>query len=766
MRDDTWIASTEVVEVSGRLALGGMEVPADEVSLSRSVPSNLPSQVAVGGYTASTGSAKVLPSVEVAENTPTPWGSNTPHPGDPASVSVISGGHEVPVFTGAVDSASGMASETSIDLKLVDASDRLNRAVSLPPLSRIMPPPTTDGSATPMHVGLVGSYLVDRVLRQCGFYATPPMGERCVLSVPLTGSTLPERGRITKSRRDSTWVEQPYFSNAWHSPLGSQLYAEYEPELEGRHDSGDLSRPMEIVFSAGNTQKDSCRVETVWGNGAAIAVGLTSAKSITVQFTYPTEPGVRKQVFSATTAQLGSWRHVSMRVEPNGDRTCYITVRTNYGKELRSPRLALPWWTEHQPMQKVTIDLRENVLGGVQILFPAKPSRLESYAPTANLTSAPELSSLWGSPAIIQEPAIDLLAKWSEAECAAFWLDESGVLQWRNRVAFTNGQVVWEGDSTNDLLDLSWSHDVQGAANAAVVEYKDVAIQRSNKSRMKVWEGSGQTMEPGDVMEDIVSPPADEVWIKVDGTPQVLQADWSQKAFNKAYGSWVGFTPYDSDGEPAPGGPDVGYTYDVKFLDSQTWKITQRWDGKVPAGINHIRMQAPGEESLVKPQWQGQNLPLLRAQMRLKMSDVKFTADVGGPSTSPDLSHDAGWWVQTEAQARSLAYWLAQRMASPLPVVDGVDIVPNPRLQLGDKIRVRDTHRTGLLVTGVVTEIKQTIAAGEHSMSLRLLVTNVVATKPTLAEYDQAFTGATLETRDQLWSEATLLQFDSEPLRR
>ena len=767
MRDISWDNDALVTEVSGELEIGGTPVDATDLSVSRSIPSNLPDQVAgVGGYTAATGSASVDPQgAIVTDRSPTPWGAETPQPLAPATAYAVVDGQRVPVFRGFVDKASGAASAAATDISLVDATDQLKRSVSIPPLAKIMPPPTTDGATVPMHIGLVSSYLVDRVLRACGFYATPPMAARCILSVPLTGSTYPERGTIRLSRRDNTWREQPYFSNAWHSPLGHTLYAEYEPLISGTTE-GNLTRPMEIIFSAGNTHENACRMECVWGNGAAIAVRITSSKSLTVQFTYPTDTSTRTTVFTATTAEIGSWRHVSVRFEPNGDRTTSITIRTNYGGYKKLGRATLPWWTETQPIQKVTIDLRGNNVGGFQVAFPANPSGMEKFTPTANITSRAKLASLYGSPAIVNEDALTLLTEWAQQECAAFWLDEDGVVQWRNREAFISTPVVAERDSTNDLLDLDWSHDVQGAAAKVTVDFKEVAQQRSSKSRLVVWQGGGQSMEPGDIMEEFVSPPADEAWIKVDGTPNLFQAETSKNAFNRGRGSWLGYVAYDKDGNIHGNTEWVGYKGVLEVLGYNTWKITQTWDGNVPAGVDHIKLSTQDGGTVLRPQWQNFNLPVLRAQCRLIFNDADVTASAGGTPGAPDLIHDAGWWVQTEEEAKALAFWLAQQTARPRPVVDGVEITPDPRLQLGDKIVVTDTHRTGVRVTGVITEIQQDIAAGDHTMTLRLLVTNVVATRPTLFEYDQLWGGAVLEDRDAAWSGQTLAQFDAAPLTR
>lgn len=766
MRDFAWDNDSAVTEVSGELVIGGEVVEASDLSVSRSIPSNLPAQVAgVGGYAASTASATVLQAGPVSGRSPTPWGAETPQPLTPVEIYAKAGTSRGKMFSGSVDKVSGKASDSDVSISMVDHSDRLNRAVNIPPLARIMPPPTTDGSTNPMHIGLVPSYFVDRVLRDCGFYATPPMPERTVLSVPLVGSTFPERGKIINSRRDATWREQPYFALGWTAIMGNRLYAEYTPDL-GRHSEGNLSRPMEINLTAAGTQETSCRVWVEFENGARIGVVITSSRSVLVQL-WTANATDWTTYATATDSAIGrGWQRASIRVEATGDRRGRISIKTNNSGSFSRGNVPLPWGSEHLPMTRAVIDLRGNDVGGVQVAFPANPSGYEAFEPTADISAPPEMASLLGSPAINNVPAIDLLTQWAEAECAAFWLDEDGVVRWRARNRFTTGTVVADLTSTNDLLDLTWSHDIQGAAARAVVKYKAVGTQRANRSRIPVWEGSGQTMEPGDEIEEFVSPPDDEIWIKVDGAPQEFQAETSKNAFNLGRGSWVGYVAYDKDGEIHGNTEWVGYDWKLERLGWTNYKITQSWLGSVPSGVDNIKLATQDSGTTLKSQWRGQNLPLLRAQMKLTLLDMDFTASVGGPRNAPDITHEADWWIQTEDQARSLAYWLAQQTAKPLPVVDGVETTGDARLMLGDMVTVTDTHRTGLRITGKVRGIEDSIAAGDHSQTLQLLVIKVEATRPTLFEYDQLWSGATLAARDEAWASQTLGAFDAAPLIR
>lgn len=770
MRNDVWDSTGDVTEVSGRLEIDGAEVSASGLSVSRSIPSNLPAQVAgVGGYTAATGSATVSPALRVTDKSPTPWGPGTPQPLAPVKAYAVSGANKVPVFSGLVDSTKGSASESDTEVSLVDISDRLSRAVTLPPMCRIMPAPTTSGSTNELSSDLFSTHLVDKVLRQCGFYATPPPVGFCIMSAPLQGSSWPEIGSLRYSARAASHKESPYWTTAPWGVAAHQLRADYTPDL-ARWSSidGSLTRPMEIVLCAGTTQWSSGRVTAEWSTGAKVSVAVTSSRSVLVQTMFPSSQGSWQTIISATTATLGMWRNATVRFVPRDDGRMNVELRTNNGGSAKQLGTSIPYGCDTTPVQNINIDLPENNIGGVQVGFPSNSAAFAAanHRSTAVLTPPVPFVPLVGSPAIVNERAIDLLKGWAEAECAAMWIDEDGVFQWRNRTRFTSGSAVADLTSSRDLLDLSWSHDVQGAAARSVVKHKTFGVQRTKRSRIQVWQGGGQTMEYGDVFEEFVTCPDDEIWINVDGSPSVFKSPTSKTEFNRGEGSWVGYVGYDAKGDEHGNTEYVGYSGTIEFVSRKTWKIVQSWLGNAPSGLTEIKTQTRDGGTALKPQWQGVNLPILRAQCRMTMADAQQVGSAGGPKDAPDLEHDVGWWVQDTEAIKSLAYWLAQQTAKPLPIVDGVEVMPDPRLQLGDKVNVSDTHRTGLRITGVITEIQQDIKAGDHSMSLRLLVTDVMATHPTLFDYDAVFSGASLSTRDEIWGTGTLAEFDSNPLKR
>lgn len=769
MRDISWDNDSAVTEVSGELVINGEAVRASDLSVRRSIPSTLPDQVGgVGGYEAASGSATVSQSSPVATQTPTPWGAQTAQPLDAVEVYARAGTSRARIFTGVVDKVSGAASDPDTGVSLVDISDRLNRAVSLRPMCKIMPAPTTDGSTNERNCDLVSTYLVDQVLRECGFYATPRRVSYCVMSAPLMGSTWPEVGTLLTSGRDGSHKLSPYWGTASWGVLANSVTATYAPDYQQwANIPGTLTRPMEIVVCAGNQQSASGRVNVEWANGGKYSMVVTSSRSVLVQVQFASS-SEWQTILSATTATLGAWRTATARLTPLEGSKLQVEIRTNNGGYAKHSGSTIPYRCTVDPINEVRLAWSENQIGGVQVGFPGASQAFSaaSHTLTARLTPPLGFYSLTGSPAVAGATARDLLTEWAKAECAAAWIDEDGVFNWFNRERFTSGAPVAELTSTNDLLDLQWSHDIQGAAARAVIKHKTVGVQRSKRSRIQVWQGGGQTMDPGDVQEEIVAVPDDEAWIGLDTTLDVFQAETLKRAFNKGEGSWGGYVAYDANNDRHGNTEYVGYTVAIGNVGLAAYKITQLWDGNVPSGVSYIKLSTQDDSSVLKPQWQGFNLPVLRAQCRLRFVDAQRTATASGPADAPDLVHDAGWWVQHPDAVRALAYWLAQRTARPLPVVDGVEISADARLMLGDKITVTDSHRTGTKITGVIQEIDQDIAAGDHTMTLRLVVTDVLATRPTLYEYDRLWSGATLEERDLVWADKTLGEFDAAPLAR
>lgn len=773
MRNVTFPASNDVTTPEGVVTWDGRTGEATDVSITAEIPSHLPDQVSgMGGISGATGSVDWAFGADVTTTTESPWTTTTPEPGDPITIDLGRDRTTARVFTGMVDDSGGSASEGVKSSGITDNIRQLDKPISMRPLCSVMPAPTSDGATNQRNIDLMSTYFVDRVLRHCDFYSTPPRLAYCVMSAPLQGSTWPEVGTLWTSNREGTIQNSPWWTEAPWGVAAKSFFADYRPDIAqwGGVDGTLSSRAMEISFCAGPVQRTSGRIAVEWGDGAALAVSITSSRSVIAQVRFSNNgvPGEWQSIVTATAGELGTgWRVASARFAPRGDNTMGISIKADTGVELGPRASSIPYSVLTRAVENVNVRFTDSTVGGIQVAFPGRAHESTNHIPNAVLSPPPTFTSLTGSPLVKSTPAIELLKEWSEAECAAMWIDEDGIFRWVNRDKFITGPVQWTGTSLDNLLDYDWSHTADGVRSGATVRYTTVAVRRSKRVRIPVWQGSGQTMEPGDIVEEIITPDNDKAWLGVNSGFQVFQAETSKQAFNKGEGNWVGYVGYDKDGNEHGNGQYAGYAHTVEYIDIDTWKLTQTWAGHVPTGVDHLKLQTRDGGTALKPQWQGHDLPVMRAQGELTFEDISLSASVSGaPRWAAELTHDTGWWIQTRAQARALAFWLAQQTAKPFPVVDEVRIMPDARLQRGDKIRVTDSHKTGVSIVGVINKIQHRITNGHHEMVLRLVVTLISADKPTLAEYDAAFSGATLSVRDETWGTSTLAQFDADPLKR
>jgi hypothetical protein len=181
------------------------------LSVSRALTTDLPEEARpFSGIAAASATVELAKNDEAASGQHAVWyfsPYNTASPlfgmdrkGAPARISIgfrTSAGLEyVRVLTGRVRRPQTSSRNRSATLELVDNSEALRKQVTLPMI--IADDGTVaDDSKKP---GLTGAFLAHHVLRQCGFYASPPVRANCVLSATLHGSGWPEVGTITRFR--------------------------------------------------------------------------------------------------------------------------------------------------------------------------------------------------------------------------------------------------------------------------------------------------------------------------------------------------------------------------------------------------------------------------------------------------------------------------------------------------------------------------------------------------------------------------------------
>lgn len=756
--------SAEVTGVDGHVG---------SVSVSRSLPSSLPGQGFLGGWAAATADLEMDRIKTVESRVGTPWSRRTwPESGDPVTIDATDGVNKHRIFTGRVDGTKSSLADAGISVGLVDDTDSLTASVSERPLFREMPPRATNGGGKNRQTGLLNTHVPNLAAREAGYYNTPPMMDYCLVSAPLVGSTWPERGVLRNSYRSTGvghWYRsQPgaYTDTTPGTIYMSDVYAVYEPDYPAWEGGITESRPFSITLGARQSQATSSYVEAQWSGSnflRQMRLAVTSSRSLYAQLI--TEGGGTTNVVWVGAGDAGPWEYATLRVLRVGDSVLEWQVHTDTGvvKTGRTTGGQTGTVLMGRLPDRVVVRIPEGCgLNGVQVGHSARTPPAVSFRRTFVLRPDVPLRAMTVVPALVSEPARELLKSQSEAELASVWLDEDGVLHWLGRKRMLAAPVV-KTLSSSEIADAEITMDAQDVRRRVNVRWTAWAARVAKRSTIVVHEASKDEYEVDDYAEAIISPPDDEQWVAVDSTARQVRGGTNIGVFNSGQGTFVGWTMLTKDGDELERG--VGATT-VEAFDSigpDTWKWSLRVDS-LPGAAVKVRTASPVEPRAgAKPVYRDIGLPLVRAMGRATSSDETTSSRALGPAWAPELDHDTGWFVQGKAAAQELADVLIEDLMVQRPSIRGFKVLPDPRLQLGDKIRVEEQSRTGLSVVGVISEISQPISPGNHEMTLSLMVTEVQLSGVTWDEFDQWWDGATLAQVDAAYKGKTFAQHDRNP---
>lgn len=751
-----WDTLAEVTTPVAQVSVDGKTVEVDSVEITRELASSMPGTViGGGGLTAATGPVdwSQVESVEVRPKTPWAPQSGMPPEGG-ARVLVDVGTAEAGtcrLLTGRVDTSDGALSDGVLSSVLVDDVDRLNRPVTFDPLLSSMPPLTSGGA--PRQVRMNGVWVVDAILRRCGYYATPRRQPGTVIAATCQGSMWPEVGTVTACSNTGGDLF-PQFASAPWGVCVQDVDATYAPNV-----ARTLSDPLEIMLSWPGSGTGNPDLRVYFGTHS-VRLALTPSLVVAHVFNGGTPTLV-------ASAARGTATRAVARFTPSGS-TLNVEVRTDAGAvgtgSTTAPSGLLSTAMTRARIRTLTTTGRA---GAFAVAFP--PSR--SFADLAHVPTtlfdigSVALYTLLALPSIIGRDALDVLKEHAAAVGAAMWLDEQGRVRWVGRDRLGIGSPVRTLTSRDDLLDAAWSAEWRDMASQVDVAWSRPALTRALQDKVTVWEGGGGGLDSGDVYEDIIHPGAGEDWIMVDTSVTALGPSANMDAFNLGVGSFHGASMVYVDTDAVYWAPAATVDSVVEKVDARTYIVTTTV-GDVPSGTE-VSSKAPAATGLgIYTSRYGDPLPVIRARARFELTTATATAAQQGPPEAAALSHDAGVWVQYEDQAQGLADWIAETATVHTPQLRDVSVTFDPRLQLGDVVQIDDPDRSGLSVRGVVFKITNTVGQADASTRLTVRVLSVTILNPTLAEYDAAWDGATLAERDAQWAGLTLGDFDANPTLR
>src|SRR5699024_684636 len=320
----------------------------------------------------------------------------------------------------------------------------------------------------------------------------------------------------------------------------------------------------------------------------------------------------------------------------------------------------------------------------------------------------------------------ELLASQCEAECATYWIDETGVLQWWDlaRLEARDSVATLTSDDDIEEAGFSWSHHLSQVKTGVLVKWWGPLAGRKWRTGVDLWQGSGKTLQQGDApasspYEEWINVPDDEVWIAPDLS--LLLLDDSYADFNGGLFSWYCAIVDRGDGQDTWAQNHGSFLVNIERVTDSAFKLSTVWTGDRTA-TQQTLTEYVGVNLWAR--WLDYNLPIIRGRAKYTFADRETRAAQTGPQSAPEHVIDAGMWIQVPEQAAYTASYAAERLTVPQPVLSSVALIPVPGLQLGDVVEVRDLHRTRLTVRGIVIE-------GSRSISADMGMSHAVAIRPT-----------------------------------
>ena len=702
------LPTADLLEGKVDVSLGGRAVDPVALSVEREFADSLPGG---GQFTAASGSVSYVPGPDVSGRVSTPW---DPTPGVPmveeaVAVSMDVGLGPVSVLPQGRVSDTAAASDSRVSsVGFTDLYRSLDRDITWEPMAARMP--AVDGEYW-RNPGLFGVSIVDRIFRHCGWYATPPMDPGALVSAPMQGSTWAEAGKVDRSERLNTpgaapgWIVSPWGMqvtdvNLTYTPARSRSLRDGPFEITAMlpPDSGECR----IVCWFG-----SQRVQLQWSStSVAVAAETATAGTFTplVSLVRADAPGAL-----AVTARFARRSAGVIRAE----------IRTNTGVAVVGADVSVPDVGLSTPLEVVGV-WGDGRCGGFQVAQSTRWAAV-GWEPSAVIRARAGIPNrLQVLPPVVGRNCATMLQELAQAEYATFWIDEKGVMQWWDIDRLEAQPQVATLTTADHVTRLEWSQALSSVYRRAVVQWTDTALDVSFQPRIEFWRGNGGSLTSGtgERVEEIITPPTDEVWLLPDLEPDEIGVTGSLMDYNLSLGSWFGGIWDDTTTWAA------GSHVTIVNIGPGAWKLTTTmWSS---GGLRTL-VQKSVPTGVASTVWQGrrgENLPVLRGKMKYTLLDATAESAQSGPPMAPEFTVDCGWWIQYADEAQWLADKYASRVTVPSPELGEVGIVPAPGLQLGDKVTIAAPDVVGLQIQGLVYADSRSISAGsgfsmDHTIRVR-----------------------------------------------
>lgn len=711
------LVSSDAMAFTSRVLVAGVQREIVSWNVNRELSGDLPAQVvAASGITQATGSI-VFAGEDVEGTARNPWNKSTgwlPAEGDRVEIYAGDGVTEWKQFHGLIDKTTGDVGG-GYQSTIIDDFDRLSAPFSHDALLRIMPP-TSDGGAR-RGVGLSTVYYIDQAMRSAGLHSTPPSEYDSALSAPLQGSVWPTHGSL-QTASNYTGDGGSHLSS-WPAPWGysaGNIAALYTPRV-----SYPSTTAVQLTAMLAPEHNSNFFLTTYYGASNSLELAVTASRLALIRIN-------GTQVASLA---MGSATTITALYKSGA-----VTLRTSNGATTTGSGVV-----GGSNMSSISLRVHQDArVAGVQVSHPSNsshefaslswvPNAIPDYRSGALLL----LGLMDAGPAVEDTTCGEVLDRISKATLTPMWFDETGAFRVAGSPWLRAKLPVKTVTTLDDVTNLDWESGLLSSRSRVSVEGDIPAINFGLWRNKIAYRGSG-ALKSGDTDEQFIGPGDDTDWIMLDETLTMLgSSNWN--LYNANVDSVAGVT-YTASGETTS---DAGLstTVTLEKLGLRKYKLTHQ-AGTFPADVTAELTTSP-TSALLYPRNRDKGLPRLNARAIVTWAKKKVTpSGVGG--IGPELTHEAEMWVNRSNDPEILeriASFIQSQTTKPLPTITGLSIVPDPRLQLGDRITISSPDFMGVSLNALIVGVDSSFG-GSYEQSLTVRVTGATTTFTTYAEFNKA----------------------------
>lgn len=620
------------------------------------------------------------------------------------------GGSTIPGFRGSLRARSAQSGSDAVQVSALDGAERLRMPAQLPRPSGGIDSDTPFGASTNW-VASPG-WCVDHLLRNAGIHTCPPPRTGALLYASLHGGAAANVGYLKSLSGDwSQWTKTnaPWECAVQGSSAGTTK-AEYAPLVRAVNRNHTDGFWYEVwIDNTGVTSGDrSIDLSLSWVPASLTPVYTTLRADFaagTVTFfngtnATPASNSSTTWTVSALTQQSGRW-HFGMWLtfSSTGVPTVEGTVQYPNGSGL----ILLPG-TIGSAVPAGTMGNVILRIGGMRVealqvsQLAAKPATRDeimqngTWKKTATL-DAPDIP-LRVVP-VISGSAWEAITSIARATLSTAEFDGDGIFRWRSRSRWSTAPSAENLTVTSEreLASLTITEEIDACRNHCSVKWANWSKVKANKSWTKAAANVVQIPAGGSF--SIAWSIGDD---ELDTPPPFTYTD--------ALPDCIRFVNANTDtAAMVYGAVEVGTRREngTLVLSMRNRSASAVWLRGATSGGASVVLLTPGIDSGQAP---ADNWSAAWNTTSQQVYGVQA------------FEHDPGGWVQDSASAASLATALRTAGAYPYPLLGNVEILPDPRLQLGDVVRVVDTTGAalntlawviGIRTAGEGTTVRQTL---------------------------------------------------------